>query len=59
MNAEGTYNRLIHTTSPLMAEATNYYSDYLRHTLNIDVPDADIRQAYDWARINLLQGSGR
>ena len=54
--AEGTYNRLIHTTSPLMAEAANYYSGYLRHTLNIDVPDADIRQAYDWARINLLQG---
>jgi glycogen debranching enzyme len=55
-DAAGTYNRLIHTTSPLIAEATKYYSDYLRHTLNIDVPDADIRQAYDWARINLLQG---
>jgi glycogen debranching enzyme len=55
-DAEGTYNRLIHTTSPLMAEATSYYSEYLRQTLNIVVPDADIRQAYDWARINLLQG---
>jgi glycogen debranching enzyme len=55
-DAEGTYNRLIRTTSPLMAEATKYYSDYLRHTLNIDVPDADIRRAYDWARINLIQG---
>ena len=55
-DAAGTYDRLIHTTGPLMAEATNYYSDYLRHTLNIDVPDAEIRRAYDWARINLLQG---
>jgi glycogen debranching enzyme len=55
-DAEGTYNRLIQTTSSLMVEAANYYSGYLRHTLNIDVPDADIRQAYDWARINLLQG---
>jgi len=55
-DAEGTYNRLIHTTSPLIAEAAKYYSDYLTHTLNIDVPDADIRHAYDWARINLLQG---
>jgi GH15 family glucan-1,4-alpha-glucosidase len=55
-DAEGSYDRLTRTMSPLMAEATKYYSDYLRHTLNIDVPDADIRQAYDWARINLLQG---
>jgi glycogen debranching enzyme len=55
-DAEGTYNRLIRTTSPLMAEAANYYSNYLTHTLNIDLPDADIRHAYDWARINLLQG---
>jgi len=55
-DAAGTYDRLIHTASPLMAEATKYYTDYFRHTLNIDVPDADIRQAYDWARINLLQG---
>jgi glycogen debranching enzyme len=55
-DAEEAYNRLVHTTSPLMAEAANYYSDHLAHTLNIDVPDADIRHAYDWARINLLQG---
>jgi glycogen debranching enzyme len=54
--AAGTYDRLIHTTSPLMTEAKNYYSDYLRHTVNIDVPDAEIREAYDWGRINMLQG---
>lgn len=55
-DAAGTYDRLIHSASGLMAEATSYYSEYLRNTLDIDVPDADIRRAYDWARINLLQG---
>jgi glycogen debranching enzyme len=55
-DAEGIYDRLIHTARPLVEEATKYYSDYLRQTLNISLPDADIRQAYDWARINLLQG---
>ena len=55
-DAVRTYNRLVQTASPLMAEAANYYSAYLRRTLNIEVPDADIGRAYDWARINLLQG---
>ena len=55
-DAAATYDRLIHTTNSLMADAANYYTDYLQHTLNIYVPDPEIRQAYDWARINLLQG---
>ena len=50
------YDRLTQGGNALELEARNYYSDYLRRSLNIDVPDAEIRQAYDWARINLLQG---
>jgi glycogen debranching enzyme len=50
------YDGLIHGANALELEAANYYREYLRNTVNIDVPDGEIRQAYDWARINLLQG---
>ena len=50
------YDRLLHGPNAFVDEAANYYRDYLRRTLNIQVPDTEIQQAYDWARINLLQG---
>jgi GH15 family glucan-1,4-alpha-glucosidase len=49
------YDGLIRGQKGLIDEATNYYRDYLRRTLNVSVPDAEIQQAYDWARISLLQ----
>jgi glycogen debranching enzyme len=49
------YNRLIRGAHALMLEAANYYRDALHRTLNISIPDARIQQAYDWARIDLLQ----
>ena len=54
-DAAATYDRLVRDTDKLAREAENYYADYLRRTLNISVPDAEIQQAYDWARINMLQ----
>ena len=49
------YGRLISGADAFMLEAANYYRDDLHRTLNIGVPDAEIQQAYDWARIDLLQ----
>jgi len=54
-DAAAVYNRLLANTDQLAREAEAYYADYLRQTLNIRVPDAQIQQAYDWARVNLLQ----
>ena len=54
-DAAVTYDRLVRDTAKLAREAESYYADYLRHTLSITVPDAEIQQAYDWARIDLLQ----
>ena len=54
-DAAATYDRLIRDTDKLAREAETYYAGYLGHTLNISVPDAQIQQAYDWARIDLLQ----
>ena len=53
--AAAVYDRLIRGVDTLKSEAVNYYADYLRRTLNISVPDAQIQQAYDWARIDMLQ----
>src|SRR6266704_3055120 len=33
-----------------------YYRDYLENTVSVDVTDAQIQQAYDWARVSMLQG---
>jgi glycogen debranching enzyme len=54
-DAAAIYDRLVRDTDKLAREAETYYADYLRHTLNIKVPDEEIQQAYDWARINMLQ----
>lgn len=54
-DAAETYDRLTNSTKSLTLEAVNFYRDYLHRTLNLAVPDAEIQQAYDWARINLLQ----
>ena len=54
-DAVQTYDRLIHGANFLAIETSNYYREYLHRTLNIAVPDTEIQQAYDWARINLLQ----
>lgn len=53
--AKQTYDRLIQGVSAFQREAAEYYRDYLRRTLNITVPDTEIQQAYDWARIGMLQ----
>jgi hypothetical protein len=55
-DAAETYDHLLKDATALTADAANYYREYLGRTLSIDVPDAEIQRAYDWARINLLQG---
>lgn len=36
--------------------AAKYYQDYLARTVTLDLPDAQMQQAYDWARISEFQG---
>ena len=51
-----TYQHLTADYSVLQQEATKYYQDYLARTVNLELPDAQIQQAYDWARISEFQG---
>jgi len=51
-----TYQRLTADYTALQQEASKYYQDYLARTVTLDLPDAQIQQAYDWARISEFQG---
>ena len=51
-----TYQHLTANYTTLEQEAAKYYQDYLARTVNLELPDAQIQQAYDWARISEYQG---
>src|SRR5882762_3860605 len=54
--AEKTYQYLTSSGVKLMWESAEYYRDYLQRTVSVDLPDAQIQQAYDWARVSTVQG---
>ena len=54
--AASTYKRLLVDYAALERESARYYSDYLAHTVQLDLPDARLQQAYDWARVSVAQG---
>jgi len=55
-NAQAAYQRLTTSYPDLMRESARYYRDYLNHTVNLTLPDAQLQQAYDWSRISTVQG---
>jgi glycogen debranching enzyme len=54
--AENTYRRLSSRYSDLLHDSSEFYRDYLHQTVHLDLPDGQIQQAYDWAKISLVQG---
>ncbi len=55
-DAEKTYQRLLTSYADAMRESADYYRAYLAKTVSINLPDAALQQAYDWARISTIQG---
>jgi glycogen debranching enzyme len=55
-SAEKTYQHLAADYSVLLRQAGKYYQDYLALTISVTLPDAQMQQAYDWARVSMLQG---
>jgi glycogen debranching enzyme len=55
-NAEASYRRLLSSYSELLAGSRQYYRDYLDRTTSVSLPDERLQQAYDWARISVVQG---
>jgi glycogen debranching enzyme len=54
--AEATYRRLENSYAALLKESADYYRAYLDNTLSVDLPDRQLQQSYDWARVSVLQG---
>ena len=55
-DAAKTYQRLLGSFAQLQHEAADYYHAYLDKTVSLELPDAALQQAYDWARISTVQG---
>jgi glycogen debranching enzyme len=55
-DADKTYQHLLTSSSDSMHEASEYYRAYLDRTVSLELPDAALQQAYDWARISTVQG---
>jgi GH15 family glucan-1,4-alpha-glucosidase len=54
--AEATYKKLAAGYADLLRTSAEYYRKYLSDTVSVDLPDAQIQQAYDWSRVSVLQG---
>ena len=55
-DAVKTYEHLLSSYADLEREAADYYRAYLDKTVGLELPDAALQQAYDWARISTVQG---
>jgi len=54
--AIATYRRLAASYPQLLQESAEYYQGYLKNTVNLELPDNQLQEAYDWARVSVIQG---
>ena len=54
--AQATYRRLLGAYPKSLHSSGDYYRDYLSKTVQLELPDPALQQAYDWARISTVQG---
>ncbi len=55
-DAEKTYKHLLADAAVLLIDSADFYRDYLNRTVSLDLPDAQLQQAYDWSRVSMIQG---
>jgi glycogen debranching enzyme len=55
-DARATYESLSENFERMEQESAKYYTDYLARTVALDLPDDELEQAYDWARVSTIQG---
>ncbi|MGB7846804.1 MAG: hypothetical protein WBL63_14405 [Candidatus Acidiferrum sp.] len=53
---EKTFGKLSSSWQDLLRESAQYYRNYINGTVGVEIPDAQLQQAYDWARVSVLQG---
>ena len=55
-DATKTYAHLLASYPDLLSKSSDFYRGYLQHTVGLELPDAALQEAYDWARISMIQG---
>lgn len=55
-DATKTYEHLVNSYAESVHESADFYRAYLNKTVSLELPDAALQQAYDWARISTIQG---
>jgi GH15 family glucan-1,4-alpha-glucosidase len=50
------YEHLLTSYAGVMRASGDFYSAYLDKTVSLELPDASLQQAYDWARLSTIQG---
>ena len=55
-DATKSYEHLIASSNAAVLASADYYRSYLGKTVSVELPDARLQQAYDWARISTIQG---
>lgn len=56
VEATKTYEHLANSYPQSLRESADFYHAYLDKTVSLELPDAALQQAYDWARISTIQG---
>ncbi len=54
-----TYQTLIASHAQLLRDAAAFYQTYLNRTVSLELPDVALQQAYDSARVSVIQGLSR
>ena len=55
-DAESEYQRLASGYADMLRVSAAYYRDYLAQTVSVELPDAELQKAYEWARVSVVQG---
>src|SRR5579864_4861479 len=55
-DAEKDYEHLLTGYADAVRSSAEYYRAYLDRTVTLELPDLDLQQAYDWARVSTIQG---
>jgi len=55
-DARKIYQRLLASAADMTRESAEYYRQYLDQTVSLELPDAALEKAYDWARVSTIQG---
>ncbi len=56
---EAAYHHLANDYDDLLRTSADYYRKYLSETVSLQLPDTQLQQAYDWARVSVVQGMVR